>query len=408
MKIGLIREYKKPAESRAPLTPSQVAFLRNELDIDIVVQHAPMRCFSDDEYAAVGIPLVEDLNHCDIILGVKEVPVDRLIEGKTYLFFSHTIKKQEQNRLLLKTVLDKKIRLIDYELLTNTHGQRLIAFGHFAGMVGAHNALWTWGKKTGDFDLPRMKDLKDYQEAREVYRLLKLPPLKIVLTGTGRVGTGALLTLQDMGIRQVDPAMYLTEDFPYAVFTQLLPHHYAAHKDGEPFDKSVFYNDPAQFESIFWPYATYSNIMINGIYYVEEAPAFFNLEEMRHPNFLIRVIADISCDIAPHGAIPSTLRVSTIENPVFGFDPLTGRETKPFLPDTIDMMAVDNLPNEIPREATKVFGKQFITKIMGELMKTDHSEMLERATIAERGHLKPGFRYLSEWVDSREPAAGKS
>jgi hypothetical protein len=211
-----------------------------------------------------------------------------------------------------------------------------------------------------------------------------------------------------MGIRQVDPAMYLTEDFPYAVFTQLLPHHYAAHKDGEPFDKSVFYNDPAQFESIFWPYATYSNIMINGIYYVEEAPAFFNLEEMRHPNFLIRVIADISCDIAPHGAIPSTLRVSTIENPVFGFDPLTGRETKPFLPDTIDMMAVDNLPNEIPREATKVFGKQFITKIMGELMKTDHSEMLERATIAERGHLKPGFRYLSEWVDSREPAAGKS
>lgn len=398
MKIGIIREHKKPAESRTPLTPSQVAFLRNELDIDLVVQSSPDRCFSDEEYRKLDVPVVESLEDCAVIMGVKEIPPELLYPGKTYLIFSHTIKKQEQNRELLRAILDKKIRLIDYELLTNTHGQRLIAFGHFAGMVGAHNALWTWGRKTGDFNLPRMKDLPDYQAAKEIYQSVKMPPLRVVLTGTGRVGTGAMLTLKDLGFRQVDPAMYLTEEYPLPVFTQLLPHHYAAHKEGDPFDKSVFYNDPAQFESIFWPYATRSDIMINGIYYVEEAPAFFTLEEMKHPDFSIRVIADISCDIVPHASIPSTLRSTTIEDPVFGFDPQTGKETAPFLPGTVDMMTVDNLPNEIPREAAKAFGKQFITRIMGELMKTDHSEMLERATIAEKGHLKPGFSYLEEWV----------
>ncbi|MCB0666857.1 MAG: alanine dehydrogenase, partial [Saprospiraceae bacterium] len=278
MKIGIIREYKDPPDSRAPLTPSQVAFLRNELDIDIVVQSAPGRCYSDNEYTEAGVPVVESVHDCDVLMGVKEVPVHKLIAGKTYMIFSHTIKKQEQNRKLLKEILKYNIRLIDYELLTNTHGQRLIAFGHFAGMVGAHNALWTWGKKTGQFDLPRMKDLLDYEAAKKTYGKIKLPPVKIVLTGTGRVGTGALLTLKDMGIKQIDPEMYLNEKFPYPVFTQLLPHHYAANVDGDAFDKSVFYNDPAQFKSIFWPFACSSDIMVNGIYYVDDAPAFFTLE----------------------------------------------------------------------------------------------------------------------------------
>jgi hypothetical protein len=243
-----------------------------------------------------------------------------------------------------------------------------------------------------------MKDLFDYQAAKEVYQNVKFSPLTIVLTGTGRVGTGALLTLRDMGIRQIDPETYLKETFSFPVFTQLLPHHYAAHIDGDPFDKSVFYNDPAQFKSIFWPYAKHSDIMINGIYYVEEAPSFFTLKQMQDPDFKIQVISDISCDIAPHASIPSTLRTSTIEDPVYGYDPINNKGTAAFKPDYVDMMAVDNLPNEIPREATKAFGKQFITKIMGELIKTDHSEMLERATIAEAGSLKPGFEYLAEWL----------
>lgn len=399
MKIGILKEYKKPAETRTPLTPPQVAFLRDELDIDIVIQSSETRCYSDEEYQAIGAPVVDQVDSCDILMGVKEVPIDRLIPNRVYLFFSHTIKKQAYNRAMLKAILDKEIRLIDYELLTNMHGQRLIAFGHFAGMVGAHNALWTWGKKTNSFDLPRLKDLRDYPAAKMIYKDLSLPPVRIVLTGTGRVGTGALLTLKDMGIKQVDPDSYLEEEFPFPVFTQLLPHHYAAHKDGDPFDKSVFYNSPADFVSVFFPYATKSDIMINGIYYLEEAPAFFTLEEMRHPDFSIKVIADISCDLVPHSSIPSTIRATTIENPVFGFDPETAKETEPFLAGTVDMMTIDNLPNELPREASKAFGKQFITRIMGELMKSDPSEMLERATIAEKGALKPGFSYLQSWVD---------
>ncbi len=397
MKIGILKENKK-GESRTPLTPSQVSFLRKELDIDISVQASGERCYSDEEYFDRGVPVKPDLNDCDILMGVKEVPVTKLLRRKTYLIFSHTIKKQEYNKPLLKAVLEKNIRLIDYELLTNTHGHRLIAFGHFAGLVGAHNALWTWGKKSGQLDLPRMCDLKYYQRAKELYEEVKIPPIKIVLTGTGRVGTGALVTLQDMNIRQVDPLTFLQNKFSQPVFTQLLPHHYAAHSEGDAFDKSVFYNDPSQFMSIFSPFTEVSDIMINGIYYVAEAPPFFSLEEMKKPSFRIQAIADISCDLAPHASIPSTIRSTTIDDPVYGFDPIAGTETLPFLKHTVDMMTIDNLPNEIPREASKAFGKQFITRIMGELMKTDGSEMLDRATIAEEGVLKPGFRYLTDWV----------
>ncbi|NND32805.1 MAG: alanine dehydrogenase [Saprospiraceae bacterium] len=400
MKICIIKEHKYPPESRTPLTPAQVAFLRDELDIDIVVESSESRCYSDAEYRNLRVPVVNEIEGCDIFLGVKEVPPDKLISDKIYFFFSHTIKRQEQNKHLLQTILVKRIRLIDYELLTNMHGQRLIAFGHFAGMVGAHNALWTWAKRSGSFTLPRMKDLMHYELAKEIYSKITIPPIKIVLTGTGRVGTGALLVLRDMGIKQIEPEAYLEGSFNYPVFTQLLPHHYAAQKDGDPFDKSVFYNDPSEFISTFWPYAIGSNIMINGIYYMEEAPAFFTLKEMQHTDFNIEVIADISCDIAPHSSIPSTVRISTIDDPVFGFDPQTGLETQPFQSHAVDMMTIDNLPNELPRDASKAFGKQFITRIMGELIKTDPSEMLERATIAEKGHLKPGFLYLEDWLNS--------
>jgi hypothetical protein len=244
--------------------------------------------------------------------------------------------------------------------------------------------------------------LPDYAAAKEIYARLKLPPVKIVLTGTGRVGTGALLTLKDMGIKQVDAEDYLHEHYTYPVFTQLMPHHYAASKDGDPFDKSAFYNNPSEFESTFWPYARVSDIMINGIYWVPEAPAFFTLESMQDPDFHIRVIADTSCDIAPVASIPSTIRATTIEDPVYGFDPRSGREVAPYLPNAIDMMTIDNLPNEVPREASKAFGKQFITKILGELMKGDPSELLERATITEHGHLKPAFEFLQAWVEGRE------
>ena len=151
MKLALIREGKVPPDSRVPLTPEQCAYVLANHPVEIVVEPSPIRCFADDEYREAGIALQNDLSDADVLLGVKEVPVEQLIPGKTYFFFSHTIKKQAYNRRLLQTILEKRIRLIDYEVLTDLNGRRLIAFGRFAGMVGAHNALYTFGRRSGLF-----------------------------------------------------------------------------------------------------------------------------------------------------------------------------------------------------------------------------------------------------------------
>ena len=397
MKIGIIKEGKTPPDSRVPLTPNQCAILKNEFNIAITVQPSPTRCFSDADYQAAGIALSDDLSGCTILMGVKEVPVDQLISDKTYFFFSHTIKKQTYNQQLLWSILDKNIRLIDYEVLTNEQGQRLIAFGKFAGMVGAHNGLWTYGQRTGAFQMPRMSNLLDYNQAKDFYKTLSLPSLKIVLTGTGRVANGAALVLEDMGIRRVDPNEFLTKSFGQAVFTQLDCIDYAARKDGTEFDLKDFFQHPNLYKSIFSPYTQTADIMINGIYWDNRAPAFFTLDEMAGTDFNVKVIADVTCDIAPVSSIPSTIKASTIAAPVFGFDPTSNEEVPPYSKNGIDMMTIDNLPNELPRDASQAFGEQFIGHILQELLK-ENSSVIERATITENGILGPHFQYLADYA----------
>jgi alanine dehydrogenase len=402
MKIGIIREGKVPPDSRVPLTPAQCAKIsKTHPDVELKVQPSPNRCFPDSNYRDHDIMMDENLSDCDVLMGVKEVPIEQLIPNITYFFFSHTIKKQAYNRNLLRAVLQKNIRLIDYEVLTDEKGKRLIAFGKFAGMVGAHNGVYTYGKRTGLFDLKRMKDCLDYAEAKAIYKKMQWPPMRIVLTGTGRVGMGAALVLKDMGIRQVSPEAYLQETFDEAVFTQLQCQHYAARIDGQPFHKKDFYKHPEKYKSIFSPYTAKSDIMINGIYWDNEAPSFFTIEEMQEDQFVIQVIADVTCDIAPVSSIPSTLKASTIANPVFGFDPQAGEETKPFQEDTIDMMTIDNLPNELPRDASRAFGEQFIKHILPEL-KQPESAIIRRATVAQNGELGPEFAYLEDYLLGNE------
>lgn len=398
MKIGIIREGKIPPDSRTPLTPAQCAYAQEHFDIRLAVEPSPGRCYPDAEFRSAGLRMEADLCDCDLLLGVKEVPIRLLIPEKTYCFFSHTIKKQSHNRDLLRAILDNGIRLIDYEVLTDDHGRRLIAFGRFAGMVGAHNALWTYGRRTGAFSLPRLKDCRDYQQAEELYRDLELPPVKIVLTGTGRVGSGAADVLRDMGIRQVTPADFLHRSYSEAVFTQLRVHHYIARTDGSAFETKEYYQHPVGYCSAFAPYYRTADIFINGIFWDRRAPVFFTAEEMANPDFRIRVIADITCDIAPESSVPSTLRASTIDDPVFGYDPVNGTETAPFQTDAIDVMAIDNLPNELPRDASQAFGQQFIEHILPEFFKP-HSRMLERATVAENGRLGKHFAYLADYVE---------
>ena len=400
MKIGIIREDKNPPDSRVPLDPDQCAELIQK-GWDICVQKSPNRCFKDDDYAALDIPVVHDVSACDILLGVKEVPVSSLIEGKKYFFFSHTMKEQPYNRSLLQAIIDKKITLVDYEALTNEDGARVIAFGKFAGMVGAHNALWTYAQRTKSFAFPRMKDLYDFNEAKEVYRNTHFPKMKIVLTGTGRVATGAAQVLEEMGIKKIRPIDYVKEEFDHAVFTQINTFYYAKRKDGKVLDDiSDFYKNPSHYDSDFDHFLPMSDIMINGIYWDNHAPPFFTLEQMKSEDFGIQVIADVTCDIAPISSIPATIKASTIADPVFGFDKVMHEEVAPYHKNTVDMMTIDNLPNEMPRDASTAFGMMFIEHVLPEL-KNENSALIKRATITEKGGLGQHYQYLEDYVSGK-------
>lgn len=393
--VAILREEKNPPDARVPLAPSQVARLRKQ-GLDIVVQPSEGRTFKDAEYEKLGVPIVEDISDRQLLLGVKEVPIDKLIAGKTYCFFAHVAKEQPYNQPLLRALLDQHITHIDYEYLTDEGGRRLIAFGYWAGMVGAHNAVWAYAQRTKSFPFPRLNSLYDYAAAKQVYATLQLPPLRVVLTGTGRVGQGAAKVLTDIGLEKVSPADFLTGKGK-AIFTQLHVRDYARHPSGKPINKNHFYAHGEAYQSAFAPYAAVADIFVNGIFWDGKAPAFFTAEEMRGPDFNIRVIGDVTCDIAPAASVPSTLYASTIAEPVFGYDPATGKAVAPYQPHTIDVMSIDNLPSELPRDASTAFGKIFMDKILPEFEKPA-SEILNRASITIGGQLGPAFQYLKAYA----------
>ncbi len=394
MKIGLLREEKTPPDFRVPLTPRQCAGIVDRFPLSVIVQPSQVRCFTDEMYRQLGIPVQEDLTECDVLLGIKEMPVECLLPGKVYCFFSHTIKRQSYNRELLRHILELGITLVDYETVTDEQGQRLLAFGQLAGLVGAHNALWTFGKRTGAFALKRMFEYRDPEELQLAYSGLSLPAAKVVLTGTGRVGKGARQSLRNMGLQLVDPEAFLHQTFNKAVFTQLTPQHYVRRRDGAAFNNRDFYAAPALFRGHFQPFFERGDLMINGINWNPKGPAFFSRADMRSASFKFQVIADISCDIAPNGSIPATLRATTIQDPVMGFDPITGREIEPYRSNGIDVMSIDNLPSEVPARASEVFGELLIQHLIPELIRSD-SQMIERATIVKAGRLMERFEYLS-------------
>lgn len=402
LKIGVIKEGKVPPDSRVPLTPEQCRDIIDNHGVEVIVAPSEGRCYKDEEYKKLNIPMSEDLSDCDLLMGVKEVPIYQLVPGKIYHFFSHTFKKQSYNRELLQACVEKNIRLIDYEALTDANGKRLIAFGVFAGMVGAHNALMTYARRTKEFSLQRMKDYFDYASAVEDYKTKKWPKMKIVLTGTGRVGSGAKKVLDDMGIKEVNSHAFLKVDYDEAVYTQLDCQNYVKRKDGEAFEKQNFYKNPTEYQSVFAPYAQQADIMINGIYWDNSAPAFFTKEEMRSDDFNIKVIADVTCDIAPVSSIPSTIFASTIADPIFGYNPITEKQDEPHKEGIVDMMTIDNLPNELPRDASKAFGEQFIANILGEYENLEESTVLMRGTESMNGDLGPHFQYLRAYLEGKE------
>lgn len=395
--IGIIRENKLPADLRTPLTPLQcVELMQNFPDVKIIIQPSKNRCFNDEQYAKLGLELNEDLSSCDILIGVKEVPVEYLIANKTYLFFSHTIKKQAHNRNLLRHVLKHNITLIDYETMVWEAGNRIIGFGRFAGLVGAHYAFLMWGKKFGFYSLKPAHECKDLLDMIGQYKDLHLSPMKIVLCGDGRVAHGCLEFLRKLKISQVSPEEFIDNDYNKPVYVHLRSEDYYVRKDGKEWDKADFYKHPEDYISSFQPYYQRADIMLNGIFWRSGIPMFFTHEEMKSSNFRIKVISDITCDIP--GPLPSTVKSTTIENPFYGYNSFLEKEVSPFLPNSIDVQAVGNLPCELPIDASSEFGEQLIRHILPCLIGDDKENIIKNATIASKGSLTERYSYLTDYV----------
>lgn len=398
MKIGILKETREPKDNRVPLTPSQCAIWKEENpDAEIYVQPCNYRCYSNEEYRYHGIELKNDLSDCDILLGVKEIPPQYLLEGKTYLIFSHTIKKQQHNQQLLQAVLEKKIRLIDWEALTDEKRKRLIAFGRWAGIVGAYHAIRMIGLRTGYFVLRQMSECHNFADAEKEFDKLKFPPFKIVLTGTGRVSKGAAFLLDLVGIKKVDPYDFCNNEFNEIVYAQLSSGDMYYKEGADKFDSNDYHAHPEQYKSNFYPFTRSADVMINGIYWDQRIPVFFTQEEMKEKDFRIKIISDITCDIAPNASIPSTIMPSLISVPYYGYDPQTGQIIKPFTPDSIDIMAIDNLPNELPRDASEDFGNMLMSRILPEFKKPE-SKIIYNATITLDGKLNKPYSYLSDYA----------
>lgn len=396
--LGVIRETKNPPDKRVPLTPVQCRQLSERYPkLEIRVQPSANRCYSDQEYLDEGLSLSEDLSGCGVLMGVKEVKTEALLEGKTYFFFSHTAKQQPYNQPLLKVVVEKGIRLIDYEYLTAENKVRVVAFGKWAGVVGAYNGLRALGLRTGRFELPPATECKDVKELKSHLSGLDIGQTRIAVTGGGRVAGGALEILKTAGIREAEPEAYLASVLRKPVFTRLDPWHYTKNRFGELFDFKHFVDNPHLYENSFLPYARRSDMLVACHFWDPRSPVLLTQKDLTGGDVPIRIVADISCDI--DGPISSTIRASTIADPFYGYDPVTGKEAPAFDQDSITVMAVDNLPGELPRDASRDFGAALVKHVIPELLSSRDTPMLKRATIAEGGGLGEEYGYLKDYLE---------
>lgn len=399
MKIGIIKESKNPPDKRVPLTPLQCkALQQNYKELQLVVQPSAIRAFADEEYVKQGITLQEDLSNCEVLMGVKEVPTHLLIPNKTYLFFSHTYKLQPYNRSLLQEILKKKIRLIDYEMLKEEGGKRLLGFGRYAGIVGAYNAFRAWGEMTGSYHLKPAHHCLDRREMEAELVKVELPKnTKIVLTGAGRVAGGAMEILSALRVTHVFPKEFLQETYKEVVFTQLDVLDYYKKENGTDFTRKEFYTNPKGAISTFMQYAAVADLYIPCHFWSEKSPFVFTRNEAKKPEFNIKLVSDISCDI--DGPVASTLRPSTIAEPFYGYNPITESEVPFGTKGSIGVSAVDNLPCELPRDASEDFGNELIKNVIPHFFNGDIHEVLKRASETNlKGELTKQFAYLKDYV----------
>lgn len=370
--------------------------MEQHLGLKIIVERSPIRAYPDEAYTAEGVELVDDVSSADILIGVKEVPIEALIPHKTYLFFSHTIKEQPYNRKLLRTILDKGIRLVDHETLTFKNGSRVLGFGRYAGIVGAFNGFRTWGIKTGSFQLKPAHLCADKKEMDAELAKAVLPEdMRILLTGGGRVANGVVEVLELAGIQRTAPSAFL-EKPKGRVFAQLDVEHYNLPPEGQKWSKAAFYKDPSDFRPGLRPYLEQAHMYISGHYWDHRAPQLITQQDLEEGLKELQVVADVSCDIRE--PIACTVRPSTIADPIYGYHRTEHRECDMMDPNAVAVMAVDNLPCELPLDASEGFGAKLLKEVVPELLRED-SALIARASITQNGKLTPNFEYLQDYVN---------
>lgn len=402
MKFGIIKERKNPPDRRVVFSPEKlVEFKKQFPQAEIVVESSDIRVFTDEEYKQAGFEVVTDMSDCDVLIGVKEVPVEALIPNKKYFFFSHTIKKQPYNRKLLQAMLAKNIEMYDHETIVKENGARLIGFGYYAGLVGVYNGFRAIGLTEGLFKLPKVESLPDFEAVKKELSNIVIPPMKILLTGAGKVARGAKFILDHLKIKEVSDALYLTSKFTEPVYCIADVMEYAKRIDGKVGDKYEFYDNPTGYESNFMAYAKNTDFFIAGHFYGNEAPYLFTREDAKSADFNIKYVADISCDI--DGPVACTIRESTIANPIYGYHPVKEQEVDYTDKDAIVVMAVDNLPCELPKDASEGFGVTFLEHVIPAFFNNDKDGILHRAKITDaNGNLTERFSYLQDFVDEKE------
>ena len=396
MKIGIIKEYKSPPDKRVVFSPEKcVETLQKFPQVEFFIEKSDIRCFSDLEYEEMGLKVVTDLSNCDVLIGVKEVPIEKLIDNKKYFFFSHTIKKQPYNKKLLQQIIKKNIELFDHETIVDNNNNRLIGFGYYAGVIGAYNGLRAYGLKNHTFSIPKAIDLKDRQEFNSILKSLSIPNMKILLTGKGRVGSGTKEVLDFLKIKEVSAQDFINETYSESVYVNIdvLDYNYS---DSIENTVSNFYNYPEKFRSTFSKFLSVSDIYFAGHYHNPKAPKLITLNDIKNPDFNVQVIADISCDI--NGPIASTIRPSTIENPTYGFNKEKLVECDFLDENALAVMAVDNLPCELPRDSSEMFGEMFLKYVIPSFFNNDQNNILKNSKITSEGSLTDRFSYLSDYI----------
>jgi alanine dehydrogenase len=399
MQFGIIKERKNPPDRRVVFTPEELVRLQKEFpDVVIKVESSEIRVYNDDAYRNLRIQVSEDISDCDVFFGVKEIPVEYLIPNKKYFFFSHTIKKQVHNQKLLRAILDKNIELYDHETIVDANNKRLIGFGRYAGIVGAYNGFRGFGIKYDLFNIPKAETLQSKEDLIARLKRQTLPNIKIVLTGHGKVGMGAKEILDGMKLKQVSSQDFLTKIYSQPVYTQIDVLDYNRRIDRNKSDSNNdFYKNPQEYTSDFERFSKVADIFIAGHFHGNNAPDILTRDMLKAPDCKIKVVADISCDV--DGPIACTLKASTIADPFFGYLPIENKEVPYTHPGSIMVMSVDNLPCELPKDASEGFGEMFAEYVIPAFFNNDKDGILARAKMTENGKLTPRFAYLQDYVD---------